>query len=259
MSKKQILAIDIGNTTVSFGVFNQNRLSKRFSAATEMLSKKGPDRIISKLRLTNASQMPIEAAIISSVVPKASKVLIAVLQKTLNIRCYLLGKDLKVPIKNLYAKPRQVGCDRLVNAYACSMLYKTPAIIVDFGTAITFDYIDKNGSYLGGLITPGIKMSLEALASRTALLPKVSLRRPKNLIGKDTAESIRSGLVHGFSAMCEGLIDRIKIKYSKKAIVISTGGYSEEFSHYCRQIETVDKDLTLKGLNLIYKAFIQKK
>jgi type III pantothenate kinase len=168
-----------------------------------------------------------------------------------NIKPLVLGKDIIVPIKNLYKKPKQVGQDRLVNAYACLKLYGKPAIIVDFGTATTFDYLDKNGTYQGGLITPGIGISLQALAENTALLPKIKLKKPKGLIGKDTVESIRSGIFYSMAAVCDGIIEKIKDKYGSKVKVVATGGLSNFFSPYCKYIDIIDKDLTLKGIHLI--------
>jgi type III pantothenate kinase len=157
-----------------------------------------------------------------------------------------------VPIKNLYRKPKQVGQDRLVNAYAGVILYGAPLIVVDFGTAITFDAVSKNKEYLGGMILPGLDISLHSLAERTALLPKIKLNKPKEFIGRDTKDSILSGVVYGFAALTDDLTQRIKNRIGKSAKVIGTGGNIKLIRRYCRNIDKVDRDLTLKGLNLIY-------
>ena len=153
----------------------------------------------------------------------------------------------------MYKNPYQVGADRLVNAYACKLLYGAPAIIIDFGTATTFDYLNKKCEYAGGIITPGIEISLDALYKKTALLPKAKMKSPQAFLGKNTTESIRSGVSFGLSCMCDGLITTFKKRYSGNIKVIATGGLAMFFKNRCKSINCVDKDLTLKGLNLIHK------
>jgi type III pantothenate kinase len=250
-----LVAIDIGNTNIVIGLYNigkRTRLLRRLRFQTRISKAKIYSKIDKGINPFTRKGETIEAVIISSVVPNASKVLTDIFNKYFSIRPILLGKDIKVPIKNLYHKPEQVGQDRLVNAYACLKLYGKPAVVVDFGTAITFDYIDRNGAYCGGLITPGAKISLEALSEKTALLPKMELKRPKSLIGKDTVESMRSGVAYGFACLCDGIIDNIKAKYPGKMIVVATGGMATFFTPYCKNIGHIDTDLILKGLCLIY-------
>ncbi len=239
-----LLAIDIGNTNINLGIFHDNRIKKRFLISAKDYSF---NKINEKLDKAN-----IEDVIICSVVPKATKVL----EKDLKILSgkppYIIGKGIKVPIKNLYRNAGQVGQDRLVNAYAGIMLYGYPLVIIDFGTAVTFDVISKNKEYLGGMILPGLRISLDALARETALLPKIHLERPKEFIGGSTKESMLSGIVHGFAALTDDLSNRIKGKIGKNALVIATGGDINLIAAYCKKINKVDKDLTLKGLNLIY-------
>jgi len=174
------------------------------------------------------------------------------LRKLLGKQPYIIGKGIKAPIKNLYRRPKQVGQDRLVNAYAGIKLYGAPLIAVDFGTAVTFDVVSGNKEYLGGMILPGLTISLDALNQRTALLPKIKLEEPKEFIGRDTKSSMLSGIVYGFAALTDDLVIRIKKKIGKDATVISTGGNIGLIGKYCRQIDKVDRDLTLKGLNLLY-------
>ena len=195
----------------------------------------------------------IDNAIICSVVPKAMGVLNKDIKKLTNRNPYIIGKNISVPIKNLYRKPQQVGQDRLVNAYAGVMLYGAPLIVVDFGTAITFDVISRNKEYLGGMILPGLSISLDALSKETALLPKIKLAKPKQFIGRDTKNSMLSGIVYGFAALTDDLVKKIKDKIGNNALSVGTGGNIKLIGKYCRVIDKIDIDLTLKGLNLIYR------
>jgi len=224
-----LLAIDVGNTNINFGIFCNLKLLKR------MLGKSC-----------------IENAVICSVVPHVTNTLAADLRKITGNKPLIIGKNLLLPIKNLYHKPKQVGQDRLVNAYAGTKLFGAPLIVVDFGTAITFDVISKNKTYLGGIILPGLKISLNALAEKTALLPRISLEKPADFIGRDTKNSMLSGIIYGFAALTDGLVKRIRRKISRKAKVIGTGGNIRLIHKYCKEINKVDPELTLKGLKLAY-------
>jgi len=242
-----LLAIDIGNTNITFGVFKGAVLKKTFDMPTKQYSR---NKLLKKI----ASLGPVDT-LISSVVPGITRAIAKDMAKITGKRTYIIGKEIKVPIKNLYRRPEQVGQDRLVNAYAAARLYGAPLIVVDFGTAITFDVISKNGAYEGGLILPGLGLSIEALKRGTALLPEIKLNRPKGLIGKDTANSILSGIVYGFSAMTEQLNNKLKRIIGSRARVIATGGNAALIRRYCNNIDRLDNTLTLKGINLIYESF----
>ena len=144
-----------------------------------------------------------------------------------------------------------MGQDRLVNAFAAKAIYGSPCVIIDFGTAITFDIVSKRGQYLGGLILPGIEISLASLYEKTALLPKVKLKDAPYIIGKDTKNSMRGGILFGFGAMCDGLVSRYRKILGKSTKVIATGGNASLMKKYAKSIQIVDEDLILKGLNLI--------
>ncbi|MDD5505049.1 MAG: type III pantothenate kinase [Candidatus Omnitrophica bacterium] len=248
-NKDLLLAIDIGNTAIDIGLFKNRHLSRKVkirSSSREAAIFKGIKKLGSLNDLRKA------AVIISSVAPLSLKHVKGVLGKKLGVKPFVLGRHLRVPIKNLYKKPLQVGQDRLVAAYACHQLYKSPAIIVDFGTAVTFDLVNRKGEYEGGLITIGADMAAEALADKTALLPKIRLKSPKRLIGKDTKESIRSGIVFGMACMCKGLVDRIKNEKNKQLFVLATGGLSRIIAKHSKCIDKIDDNLILKGLCLIY-------
>ncbi|OGX33676.1 MAG: hypothetical protein A3I43_04770 [Omnitrophica WOR_2 bacterium RIFCSPLOWO2_02_FULL_50_19] len=236
-----LLAIDVGNTTIAFGAFQGKKLKSSWKISTQSVFYK------------KAIKLPknIDAAIISSVVPKVTPIIKKMVAQKYKIRPFVLGGNIKAPIKNLYRNPRQVGQDRLVDAVAVKELCGYPAIVIDFGTAITFDVISKKGGYPGGIIVPGIETSLNALSEKAALLPKIKLSPPKGLIGRDTVDSMRSGVFHGFGSLCDGIIAKLKAKYPG-AIVIATGGHAALMTKYSKLIRKVDPNLTLHGLRIIY-------
>ncbi|MFA5164447.1 MAG: type III pantothenate kinase [Candidatus Omnitrophota bacterium] len=235
-----LLTADIGNTSTAFGIFKGKKLIRSWKVSTGHVVSGKP------IKLPDG----IGRVIISSVVPKATPIVNRAISRKYGTKPLILGKNIKAPIKNLYKKPKQVGQDRLVDAFAVKELYGYPAIVVDFGTAITFDVISKKGEYLGGLIFPGIETSLNALSEKAALLPKITVVPPKGLIGRDTADSMRSGVFHGIGALCDGVISRLREKLGPMT-VIATGGHAKVISKFTGSIRNVDICLTLKGLNLI--------
>ena len=196
----------------------------------------------------------LEQAVVCSVVPQATPKVVRALRAAGCPRVRVAGRTLRIPIKNRYRYPRQVGQDRLVGAYAAWRTYKRDCIVADFGTAITIDVVTRNGEYLGGVIAPGLDISLEALAARTALLPKVELREPPELLGRDTANSIRSGLLYGCVALCEGLVTQLKRRYAPKAVVVATGGSSPLIAKHTRLIRRLRPTLVLEGLYELSKS-----
>jgi len=250
-----ILAVDIGNTTIACGV----------CAGQKVLAVYRMDTFSGKARLTREMgklcgrvyrQYPsLREVLICSVVPKALTVAEKVIHRTMRVKPIVIGRDIKVPIKNNYRNPRQVGQDRLVGAYAAKCLYKAPCLIIDFGTAITFDIVSARGEYEGGLIIPGLQLSAESLFQKTALLPRVdTIRAPRSLIGKDTQESILSGLFNGYGAMCRGLIDRIAGTMPRRPKVIITGGHTRLMRKFIRKrIDKIDQSLVFKGIVLVHQ------
>jgi len=241
-----LLAIDIGNTTVSLGIFQGKKLRSTWKIPTRSIFSK------------KAILLPkdIDAVIISSVVPKTTPIIRKLLVKKYKILPLVLGKNIKAPVKNLYRNPKQVGQDRLVDAVAVKELYGSPAIVIDFGTAITFDIISKKGEYLGGIIVPGIETSVRALSKQAALLPIIKVSAPKELVGKDTINSMKSGIFYGFGALCDGLVARLKMKYGPMR-VIATGGHARLMARFSRSIPKVDPNLTLQGLRIIYEKALK--
>jgi len=235
-----LLAVDIGNTNIVLGLFNNNRL-------------------ISKHRiLTNRSSRvnvpgTFDAAIISSVVPRLTGLISKGIEKRYNVKPVVVNwrtvKGLEISLK----KKGQIGVDRLVNAIAVQHLYGSPAVIIDFGTATTFCALDRGGRYLGGAITSGLAISRDVLHERTAKLPLIEIKKPRSAIGRDTIEAMRSGLFYGYVDMVDGMIKRFKAKLGQDAKVIATGGLAKIIASGTKKIDIVDQDLTLKGLNIIYK------
>ncbi|MBU4251921.1 MAG: type III pantothenate kinase [Candidatus Omnitrophica bacterium] len=246
-----LLAIDIGNTNISGGIFSGEKLKHQFDIATKSYKKTA---LAKKLK----AYPGISASIICSVVPKLTRVIQRDLKLLYRRNPYIIGKDLLVPLENRYRLPQQVGQDRLVNAYAASSFYTGPLIVIDSGTAITFDVISKDRAYLGGLIFPGMNISLEALKEKTALLPQVKLEQPKMLIGRDTKNSILSGVVFGTAALSKELAARIKQYLGKNAKIIGTGGNISLIKKYSGMKIKIHKDLTLIGIKLIYENEIAK-
>lgn len=193
----------------------------------------------------------VDKVVMVSVVPKRLKKLKRILKrKYKNAKIFVVGENIKVPLKCRYNK-RQIGQDRLVTAFAASILYGLPVLIIDFGTAVTFDAVSEKGAYLGGLIVPGIKMSLESLHRRTAMLPKTHLRKTRSFIGKDTESSIRSGMIYGYASMCDGLTALFRKKLGKKLKIVATGGDAALITRYTRSVKKVDPHLSLKGLDFL--------
>ena len=249
-----LLAIDIGNTHIHLGIFRDKKLLKTRKVLTKRHRSYGPliRQFIKRNRCKNTKR--INAVIVSCVVPKALKSLRPLLSGYFGKEIFVVGETVRAPIENLYEKPRQVGQDRLANAVAAKAIYGSPAIVIDFGTAITFDCLSRRGAYLGGLILPGIDLSFQGLYERMALLPRVGLYPTKHIIGKNTVESMRSGILFGYGALCDGLVEKLKKILGKDTRVITTGGSCKLLKDYARSIKLIDENLTLKGLMIIFDS-----
>ncbi|OGW76050.1 MAG: hypothetical protein A2Z72_07755 [Omnitrophica bacterium RBG_13_46_9] len=244
-----ILAADIGNTNINAAIIDKyGAIRRRFSTLT-VKTDIGP--LCKKVREAGE----VEKIIIVSVVPEAlSKVRHELGKNFRRTPILIVGENIRVPLKCEYNK-RQIGQDRLITAFAAKSFYGLPVLIIDFGTAVTFDAVSRKGVYLGGLILPGIKMSLESLYERTALLPRTYLKKTRSFIGKDTASSIRNGMIYGYSAICEKLIELFRKRIGIDIKVIATGGDAPLIGYYARSMRKSDPDLSLKGLYLLSKTF----
>jgi len=249
-----ILAIDIGNTNIVLGLFDGEELIDQTRISTEI--KKTADEygilIFSILKLRAEVRTRIKGVIISSVVPPLAPIFNEMTRKYFDLEPIIVGPGLKTGLSIGYDDPRQVGADRVVNAVAAERIYGTPCIIVDFGTAVTFCAVDKNKRYLGGAIFPGIKTAYDALADKAARLPRIGLAKPGKAIGRTTEESMVSGAIYGYAGMTDSLVRRFKMELGGEAKVIATGGMIEYISPFAETIDIVDRDLTLKGLLMLY-------
>jgi len=241
-----LLAIDIGNTSIHNGIFDKKVLKRVFRMPTYSSDLAGDYEVKLKSYLNI-----IDSVIVTSVVPIVLKNVEKVIKKTINRNCIVVGRDVDSGVKNLYKNPEQVGSDRLVNARAAYELYGGACIVVDFGTAITIDIVNEKRQYIGGVIAPGPGISLWALHEKTALLPKVIIKKPKGILGRETKESMLIGIICGFSSLCDGIVYKLKRRYSRNAKVIATGGFSKLIGPYCESANKIDINLTIKGLRLI--------
>ncbi len=249
-----LLAIDIGNTNTVFAVYKGEKLLSLWRCQTVALrtADEYAPFLNGLFALDGIDWKKLDDVIVSSVVPDADFHIKAFSEKYLKKKPIMVGMD-KVWIKVDLDQPGEVGADRLVNAIAITEFYKTPAIVIDFGTATTFDVIDGKGCYAGGAIAPGIALSVEALHRAAAKLPKVSVKKPKSVIGKNTVSAIQAGMFFGYLGLIEGIVSNISGELGGKPFVLATGGLASLFEPHTKCIDKVDEELTLKGLLRIYQ------
>lgn len=252
---KYLLALDIGNTNIVVGVYHRKDLVANFRLTTSLSRTEDEWGILFKNLLEHNKILPanINAIIICSVVPPIMRNINSVCKKYFNVSPMIVGETMKTKIKILYDKPEEVGQDRIVNAISAYRLYPAPIIIVDFGTATTFDVVSEKGEYLGGAISLGILSSVEALFEKTAKLPRIDLKVPQKVIGKNTQESMQAGIIFGAVGKVEGIISRIKKEMKMDIYVVATGGLSEVIAPLTPLIHTTNYFLTLEGLRIIYE------
>lgn len=251
-----ILVLDAGNSTIDLGVYQNEVLLYHWRMETNL--HKTEDEYAMQVKMffmhSNLDFKHIEGVIISSVVPSIMYSLQEMCRKYFHVNPLIVGPGVKTGLNIKYENPRQVGSDRIVNSVAAIAEYGgRPIIIVDFGTAITYCYIDENENYIGGAIAPGITISLEALFTGASKLPRIELLKPSNVIGKNTVSAMQSGIFYGFIGQVEGIVSRIKEQSKIEPIVIATGGLSKLFGYESKEIDIVDPLLTLKGLYILYK------
>ncbi len=245
-----LLAIDIGNTNIVLGIFHNDKLIEKWRLSTEEKKTVDEYSAIIKSFLQNNT---VTHGIISSVVPNLNTTFKNLFRKYFNIAPITVTYESTLNFNIKYPNPAEIGADRIVNAAAATEFYKTPLIIVDFGTATTVCYVDKEKKYYGGLILAGIPLMLKALHIGTAKLPEVEVSKPLHLIGENTVENIQSGVYYQTIGSLNYIIDLLKKKYSKNSNIILTGGLAELFQEDIKPETVIDRDLTLKGLNIIYK------
>ncbi len=249
-----LLVIDVGNTNTVVGVFDGEKLVQSWrvrTVANHTVDEYGM-LIYSLYKSSKISTRSIRDIIISCVVPPMLNILEPLCEKYFHVKPLIVEPGIKTGMPIHYDNPREVGADRIVNAVAAFEKYKTDLIIVDFGTATTFDYVSVKGEYMGGCIAPGIVISSEALFERASKLPRVEFKKPKTIIAKDTISSMQAGIMFGYAGLVDGIVERIKAEVKSNPKVIATGGLAGVIAPETRCIEIVDENLTLEGLRIIH-------
>jgi len=250
-----LLAIDIGNTNVTIGVFDGEELKAtwRFGTDVHKLEDEYAAVLLELLSLKEINYRDIDCGIIASSVPPMVSVFEELCRRYFGVTPLVVGSGIKTGVRIAMDNPREVGPDRVVNAAAGHKLYGGPLIVIDMGTATTFDAVSKDGDYLGGAIAPGIGISAEALFERAAKLPRVELIRPKKAIGRNTVAAMQSGLIFGYVGLVEGIATRMRKELGGQAKVIATGGLAGVIAKETDVVDVLEPDLTLIGLRLIYE------
>jgi len=261
-----LLVVDVGNTNISFGVFEGQRASSgaqppspallhhvRCESARARTADEYAVLVRQMLALRGVDLGGIDAAIIASVVPTLTDTMVGLVRRAFGVEALVVGPGIKSGMSILYENPREVGADRIVNAVAAFEWAKGPVIVVDFGTATTFDCVTPKGEYLGGVICPGVQISAEALFSRAARLHRVEFALPPRVVGRNPVHSMQSGIVYGYAGLVDGLVGRLTRELGYACRVIATGGLARLIAPQTETIELVDDDLTLTGLRLIHE------
>ena len=250
-----LLVLDVGNTNIVLGVFKGKKLIRDWRISTN--KDKTADEYGIQIRVlfdySGIECKEIKAIIISSVVPPVMSALENMAVGYFGIKPLVVGPGVKTAMPIRYDNPKEVGADRIVNAIAAYELYNGPLIVVDFGTATTFDAISADGAYIGGAIAPGVGISTEALYTNAAKLPRIELLKPGTVIGKNTVSSMQSGIVYGFVGQTDGIVMRMKKEMGGAAYVVATGGLAELIGNESQIIDNINLNLTLEGLRIIYE------
>jgi type III pantothenate kinase len=250
-----LIVVDIGNTHTAFGLFEGERLrcDWRCETRSERTADEHAAWLAGLFALEGLTLAQVDAAVISSVVPPATRPMEQLFARYFRLTPLLVGPGMKTGMPVLYENPRDLGADRIVNAVAAYARFPQGAIVVDFGTATTLDVVTGRGEYAGGIITPGLLIAADALYRSTAKLPRVEIARPKTVVGTNTVSSIQSGLVYGYAGMIDALVNRIRAEVAYAPRVVATGGLAALVAHESATIDEVDDLLTLRGLKILHE------
>jgi type III pantothenate kinase len=250
-----LLVVDVGNTHTVLGLYEERDLVHDFRIESSKGRTLDEYHVLlrSLLDVAEVERDEVAAAIIASVVPAVTDTLTRAVALAFGLDPLVVGPGIKTGMPILYENPREVGADRIVNAVAAFELTARAVIVVDFGTATTFDVISQKGEYLGGVIAPGIQISADALFARAAKLPRVEVAKPPRVIGRNTIHSMQSGIVYGYVGLVDGMVDRIRAELGYETAVLATGGLARLVEPESRTIEKVEEFLTLLGLRLLYE------
>jgi type III pantothenate kinase len=250
-----LLALDAGNSNITIGVFDGTALIHRWRLRTihEQTADEWGVLMRNLFALSSLDLAKVDGIIIASVVPIVDGPLAAMAERYFRTKPLFVGPDTDIGIKVLYDNPREVGADRVVNGVAAFHRYGGPAVVVDLGTTINFDVVSSNGEYMGGMICPGIGMSISGLFGRTAKLPMVDFSKPARVIGKNTVDSIRSGLYYGFVGLIDGILARVIEEMGTSTVPVATGGQARLVAASSKYVKEINEDLTLEGLEIIWR------
>ena len=250
-----ILAIDVGNTNIVVGCIQNEKIMffERIATDTLKTELEYAATLNVLFELYHIEKKNVTGCIISSVVPPINRTLQMAIHKLFGLECMIVGPGVKTGLNILMDNPAQLGADLIVNAVAGLHLYGAPLIMIDMGTATTISVLDPNRNYIGGMIIPGVRVSLDSLVNRTSQLPKISLDSPKKILGKNTVDCMKSGIIYSQASSIDGIIDRINEELGYESPVIATGGLASKIIPQCKHDIKVDNELTLIGLSLIYE------
>lgn len=249
-----LLVLDVGNTNIVIGLYDRDALRHTFRISTNrsVTSDEVGELLLSLVERRGIDPRAIEGVAVASVVPPLNRILVESAERAFGRTPLVVGPGVKTGMPILIDNPVEVGADRIVNAVAAWSRHKQPLIVVDFGTGTNLDVVTARGEYVGGAIAPGLEISMDALFSRAARLPRVELKKPPRAIGKNTIHALQSGLLYGYAGLVDALVDRMKAELDVPAKVLATGGLAFLFKGVSRTIESFDEFLTLDGLRLIW-------
>jgi type III pantothenate kinase len=249
-----LLVVDVGNTQTHFGAYDGETLVEhwRFATVRTSTSDELGAALRNLLELRGLTFADLDASIVSSTVPQLRPEWTAMAARYLGHDMPVVGPGVRTGMPIRIDNPRELGADRLVNSVAAYEKVGGPVVVVDLGTALTFDVVSEAGEYLGGIITPGVEISLEALTARAAAIPRIDLEPPRTLIGKGTVDAIRSGVIYGFAGAVDSIVTRLRDELGEETEAIATGGLANAIVPFCETIDDIDEDLTLEGLRIIW-------